>query len=68
MIFAIKNKSEIMKICDIKNSRNNNFDFLRFSAALLVTNQFFVLSGSKFEPLVWISGYDTIGGLIANNE
>ena len=45
-------------------SRDNNFHFIRFTAAtLVILSHTYPLYGSKFEPYVWLSGYETFGGL-----
>lgn len=51
-------------VIDKIESKNNNFDFLRFFAAsLVIVSHSFPLSGSKFEPFSWLSGFYTLGGL-----
>lgn len=53
-----------MKIIEKANSRNNNFDFLRFSAAsMVILSHSFTLFGSKFEPYTWLTGYESMGSL-----
>lgn len=47
----------------IKN-RDNNFDFLRFFAAsLVIISHSFALFGAGYEPLKWLSEWDSLGGL-----
>jgi peptidoglycan/LPS O-acetylase OafA/YrhL len=42
----------------------NNFDLIRFiAAALVILSHCFSLAGKEFEPLSWLSGYETFGGL-----
>lgn len=53
-----------MKLHEKINTRENNFDFLRFFAAsLVIISHTFPLFGSQFEPFVAVAGYTTFGGL-----